>query len=94
LRGVKFEAQRVVEICYADHYVGDCNVDLVVGGLVVVELKAAGQQVAAPDRQQIEKYLRLMGLKHGLLINFAKSGRAKRAKEPADKPEITVIELP
>ena len=91
LRGIRFEAQKVIEITYRDHYVGDCNLDLLIDKRLVVELKAAGQ-AAGPDHDQLAKYLRLLRLSHGLLVNFTKPGRSKKQKHAAG-PEITPVRL-
>lgn len=43
--------------------------DLIVDGLVVVELKAK-TQIHPVDKAQTLSHLRLLGLRYGLLINF------------------------
>lgn len=43
--------------------------DLLVNGLVVVELKAKSA-IRPVDKAQVLSHLRLMGLRFGLLINF------------------------
>jgi len=43
--------------------------DLVVGGKVMVELKSV-DKVAAVHKKQLLTYLKLSGMKLGLLINF------------------------
>lgn len=92
LRGVMFEAQKVVEIQYAGYYVGDCNLDLLVGREVAVELKAIAQTVGAPERQQLRKYMSLLGATSGMLVNFAQASRAKATEGlPVSGPEIVVI---
>mgnify|MGYP001263284917 CR=1 FL=1 len=45
------------------------RVDLLVNGLVVVELKSV-EKVAPVHAKQVLTYLRLLGLRIGLLINF------------------------
>jgi GxxExxY protein len=43
--------------------------DLIVAGKVIVELKSV-EQIAAVDHKQVLTYLRLTGLRLGLLLNF------------------------
>src|SRR5690349_10817055 len=43
--------------------------DLIVNGLILVELKSV-EQIAAVHKKQVLTYLRITGLKLGLLINF------------------------
>ena len=69
LRGIPFEAQKTIHVNYKDHAVGDDRLDFVVGGRVVVELKAV--TVFAPIHSaQLLSYLKATGLPLGLLINF------------------------
>jgi len=70
LRGLSFERQKPLPIVYKDVKL-ECGyrVDLLVEGRVVVELKSAG--ALAPVHEAIVlTYLRLSGVRIGLLINF------------------------
>lgn len=92
LRGIKFEAQKVLEIKYLDHFVGECKPDLLVADCIAIEIKVASQPDATPqDHHQLMKYLRLTGIGGGMLINFSNIGTSKKAEPPPDKPEITVV---
>ncbi len=48
---------------------GELRVDLLVEGLVIIECKAAREDNSIFEAQTLT-YLRLLGLKFGLLINF------------------------
>jgi GxxExxY protein len=69
-QGVPFEREWPIPILYRDrvldtHY----RLDFLVGGLLVVELKAV--EIVLPiHRAQLLTYLRLGGFSTGLLINF------------------------
>jgi GxxExxY protein len=70
LRGVDFERQVVLPL----HYRGldvDCGyrLDLVVGGLVILEVKSVSK-VLPVHKAQVLTYLKLLNLNLGLLINF------------------------
>ena len=83
LRGIPYEAQRVVPIFYQGFYVGEGKPDLIVGRneeRMVVELKAV-ESVGHKERMQIENYLRVLDLPRGLLINFPQPTKSKAAKD-------------
>lgn len=69
-RGMQVEEERPVPVIYDDVKL-DCGfrADLVVNGLVVVELKAKSE-IHPVDKAQTLSHLRLLNLRFGLLINF------------------------
>lgn len=72
LKGIKYDAQRKIELTYLDHYVGIGIPDLIVRfdeKKVVVELKAVNA-VGLGDEQQLRNYMRKLDIQTGLLINF------------------------
>lgn len=78
LGGIKYESQKVVELKYHDHYVGEGYPDLLVQAneqRVVVELKAVSSELGACEEQQLRNYMRILGVGSGLLINFQAPGR-------------------
>jgi GxxExxY protein len=48
------------------------KVDLIIAGLVLVELKAV-PRLRAVHREQVRSYLRTTGLRIGLLMNFSQA---------------------
>ena len=70
LREIAFERQVALPLQYRGISV-DCGyrLDLIVGGLVVVEVKSASR-VLPVHRAQCLTYLKLLGLNLGLIINF------------------------
>lgn len=70
IRGVGFERQVALPLRYKDLIVeGGLRLDLLVGGRLVVELKSV-EVLLAVHKAQVITYLRLSGLRLGLLINF------------------------
>ncbi len=69
-RGMTVDEERPVPVIY-DEVKHDCGfrADLVVNGLVVVELKAKSA-IHPVDKAQTLSHLRLLNLGFGLLINF------------------------
>ena len=92
LAKIPYESQKVVELKYKHHYVGEGYPDLVVRvgkRRVAVELKAISGQLGAAEEQQLQNYMRILGLRWGLLINFQQPGK----KEGKTKLEIRESEI-
>jgi len=73
LQKIKYDSQKVVEVKYKDHYVGEGFPDIIVNfgkEKLVVELKAVGGTLGGAEEQQIKSYMKLLKIKNGLLINF------------------------
>ena len=67
--GLSFESERPVKVRYRDVSISGQRVDLIVEGLIIVELKAV-LKLDEVHRAQLISYLRSTGLRGGLLINF------------------------
>jgi GxxExxY protein len=65
-----FERQKLLPMFYREHIIGQHRLDLVVEGVVIVELKAIA---ALEDIHYaiVRSYLKAANLKDGLLLNFA-----------------------
>ena len=69
-RGLAVERQKAVSFEFDGmHFEDGLRVDLLVEGIVVVELKSV-EQLAPVHPKQVLTYLRLLNLSVGLLINF------------------------
>jgi GxxExxY protein len=68
-RSIPFDTEVWFDVIYKGEIIGRRRVDLIVGGRIVVELKAV-EQLAPIHTQQVLTYLKITGLKLGLLINF------------------------
>lgn len=71
LRKRKVIAQKEFRVVYREKEVGLYYADIVVDDRVIVEVKSV-EKIDDVHRAQLLNYLRLSGLKVGLLINFAK----------------------
>ena len=69
LRGIHFKSQPVVAVNYKGQQVGEGRLDLLVGGALIVELKAV-DALASIHSAQVISYLKMTGHQLGLLINF------------------------
>jgi GxxExxY protein len=69
-RGLAVQRQVIVPFFYGGiRFDEGFRADLIVGGLVIVELKSVSE-ITAAHRKQIQTYLRLANLRPGLLLNF------------------------
>ena len=87
---IKYESQKVLELKYKNHYVGEGFTDLVVQmgkDRVILELKAVGTTLGPGEEQQLKNYMRILKVKYGLLINFQLPSK----KEGKTKLEIREI---
>ena len=71
LRGRKVSSQKEFRVIYREKEVGIYYADLVVGDKVIVEVKAI-ENIDDIHRAQLLNYLRISGLRVGLIMNFAK----------------------
>jgi GxxExxY protein len=71
LRGIPFEREKPIQVKYKGVIVGEHRLDFLVGGRVIVELKAVSEFHEA-FRAQVISYLKATGLKVGLILNFGK----------------------
>jgi GxxExxY protein len=69
LRHIPFERQKCVQIVYKGVVVGRGRIDFLVGGKLVVEIKAV-EALLPIHRLQTLSYMRVIGEVLGLLINF------------------------
>jgi len=68
-RRIQFVRQAFVEVEYKGQPIGTRRIDLIVGGRLVVELKAV-EALSKLHKAQLQTYLRITGHELGLLINF------------------------
>ena len=72
-RGLQVQRQMVVPIVYEGLRFDEAfRADLVVNGLVLIEIKSV-EHLSNAHRKQDLTYLRLTGLKLGLLLNFSEA---------------------
>ncbi|HKU24767.1 MAG TPA: GxxExxY protein [Candidatus Sulfotelmatobacter sp.] len=94
LQGLRFEAQKVLELTYRQHYIGEEFLDLVVGEgteRVIVELKAVAS-IGEAEKQQLRNYMKTLGIGHGLLINFPQCGKNRPPKMEVESRPILPFE--
>jgi GxxExxY protein len=70
-RGLKVDSQKELTIAYDGIEIGRHVLDLVVDGTIIVELKAI-KNIDDVHFAIVRSYLRAIGQKHALILNFAK----------------------
>lgn len=68
-RGIKFEREKRIDVRYKNWLIPGQRVDLLVGGLVLVEIKTVSKVLRLHERQ-VRSYLKTLDLHAGLLVNF------------------------
>lgn len=69
LRGIPYERQKPMTLQFKGKPVGDSRMDYLVGGELVVELKAV-ESIHPIFPAKVIHYLKMTGLQLGLIINF------------------------
>ena len=91
LAKMKYENQKVVELKYKNHYVGEGYPDIVVhfgNEKLILELKAVGGSMGPAEERQIETYMKILKIKAGLLINFQQP--KKEGKSQLEIKEVNI----
>jgi GxxExxY protein len=70
LQGIKAEAQVPITVRYKHAVVGDYFADLVVEGVIILELKAQ-ERISPVNEAQLLNYLKASGIRLGMLVNFS-----------------------
>ena len=68
-RGLKFESEKRINVKYRDWEIPAHRLDVIVEGVVLVELKSV-PKMRELHRAQVLSYLKTTGLRVGLLMNF------------------------
>jgi GxxExxY protein len=75
--GLQVASEVAIKVYYLGHEVGDYSADLLVAGVVLVEVKAA-QALAVEHHAQLLNYLKATPYEVGLLLNFGPKPDVKR----------------
>jgi len=75
--GLAVTQQHPIPVQYRGEVVGDFYADLIIEGMLIVELKAV-QELCKAHEVQLVNYLTATGVDNGLLVNFGASVAVKR----------------
>ena len=76
-QGFKVEPQKQIKVYYKNELVGDFFADLLINGVIILELKACESLVKANYVQTLN-YLKATNIEIGLLLNFGEKPEIKR----------------
>ena len=76
-RSISYVRELPLEVFFKGRVVGTYRADVLVGGRVIVEVKAT-RQLADADRRQLLHYLRATGQEIGLLLHFGQKAEFHR----------------
>jgi len=69
LRGIRFEQQKLLPVYYRGRIIGEFRADLIVENALLLELKSVARHESVFEAQVLS-YLKISGLRVGLLLNF------------------------
>ena len=80
LAKIPYENQRVLPIFYKNFAVGTSKPDLIVkdidgGEKIILELKATSTSTGIKEEVQLQKYLQILKMKKGIIINFPQTNK-------------------
>lgn len=75
--GLEIKSQHPISVLYESEIVGEYFADIVVNGIVVLELKAV-KEISEEHECQLINYLKATNIELGLLLNFGKEAEYKR----------------
>ena len=80
LAKIPYENQRVLPIFYKNFAVGTSKPDLIVkdingGEKIILELKATSTKTGMKEEVQLQKYLQILKMKKGIIINFPQTNK-------------------
>ena len=84
--GVSYETERIVPVVFKGKTIGNIRADLIVNGETIVELKAI-RRLNEESVTQTKRYIKLLGLKDGIVINFGSEYlQTRKISEHEDDP--------
>ena len=75
--GLEVKCQHPITVLYESEIVGEYFADIIINGIVVIELKAA-KEISEEHECQLINYLKATNIELGLLMNFGKDAEYKR----------------
>jgi GxxExxY protein len=75
--GLEVKCQHPITVLYEREIVGEYFADIIVNGIVVIELKST-KEISVEHECQLINYLKSTNIELGLLLNFGKEAEYKR----------------
>jgi GxxExxY protein len=95
LKGYLIQTEVIVPIIYKGVYVGFERADIIIynsDGTIeyILELKSQNSKLSSKEIMQLRKYLKNMGCKNGLLINFYEKLEIIKVIKDSDSEKINI----
>lgn len=76
-----WESEKILPIVYKGIQVGFVRSDIVINDELVLEFKAIAKKLSETDIRQVQRYMEVGKIKHGLLINFNNTDELNKTVE-------------
>ena len=86
-QGLPCETQKQIKVFYEGYEVGEYFPDIIVNGVLILELKAV-EILVEPHELQLINYLKSTEIEIGLLLNFGKNPEIKRKIFTNDRKKL------
>ena len=74
----QIELERSVPIKYLNHELTTLRADIVVNNIFILELKATTSKLSDKETNQINRYMKILNIPAGVLINFSQELEIKQ----------------
>lgn len=97
-QNIRYDMEVTMSIPYKQHVVGQIRADIIIRGLtpVVIETKATAAALKVEERWQLSRYLKILDIPLGVLVNFPQVASASEPQVEfllADGEQILVYNL-
>lgn len=75
LNGINYQSEVITPLFYKGYNIGHGRVDIIVGNLIIIELKALSNFNSDTANIQIKNYMNNYSITQGLIINFGQSSK-------------------
>lgn len=86
-KGLKIESEKKFEVIFREKKIGFYIADLIVEGVVIIELKCC-DSLRGEHQAQLINYLKVSGILVGLLVNFGKRKVEYKRLHHPDHPAV------
>ena len=66
------ETEKSVPIVFLNHEITVLRADIVINNEYILELKATATKLTDKDENQIKRYMEILNINNGILVNFSK----------------------
>lgn len=75
LNNIPYQSEIIIPVMYKGYNVGHGRADLIVGNILIIELKAISNFNSDTINTQIKNYMSTLNINEGLVINFGQSSK-------------------